>query len=338
MAWIEKKQRTRRRRLRSRRLAARRSAAMAPTSPRRSALGPTRRTSRGPTASRRWSTPRGSGGQMAGSGARASSGPSATDPLTAPPRFIDIGEEYVRQIVDLSPGQRKRYLGHLKVLGSTRVRGSLLFTKPVTAITEADLKDWLIDWDRSLKTKANYHGLIHGVFAYAVKRGYLTANPAVGTAPRSRGSGSHGRSCASSPRRELRGRRPAGRPATATCSGLRSGPGCGSASSARSGSATSTSTGARSGSTRRGSETARTTPPRSPAGWQATRGQAHRCATTTSGFPKTPKSRRTITISAAVAAALDAGTRAERPTTSSSPAAPACRCTTATSTPTSGAS
>jgi integrase len=70
------------------------------------------------------------------------------------------------------------------VLGETRVRGSLLFTGPVTSITEADLKEWLIDWDRSLKTKANYHGLIHGVFAYAVKRGYLTANPAVGTAPK----------------------------------------------------------------------------------------------------------------------------------------------------------
>ena len=110
--------------------------------------------------------------------------PVGADPLTAPPQFVDLGEEYVRQIVDLSPGQRKRYLGHLKVLGETRVRGSLLFTKPVTAITEADLKEWLIDWDRSLKTKANYHGLMHGVFAYAVKRGYLAANPAVGTAPK----------------------------------------------------------------------------------------------------------------------------------------------------------
>lgn len=107
-----------------------------------------------------------------------------TDPLKAPPRFVDIGEEYVRQIVDLTPGTRKRYLGHLGVLEKTRIRGALIFTKPVTAITEADLKEWLIDWDRSLKTKANYHGLIHGVFAYAVKLGYLSANAAIGTAPR----------------------------------------------------------------------------------------------------------------------------------------------------------
>ena len=35
-----------------------------------------------------------------------------------------------------------------------------------------------------MKTKANYHGLIYGVFAYAMKRGYLTVNPAIGTAPK----------------------------------------------------------------------------------------------------------------------------------------------------------
>jgi hypothetical protein len=89
--------------------------------------------------------------------------PACADPLTAPPWFVDLAEGYVRQIVDLSPGQRKRYLGHLKVLESTRVRGSVLFIKPVTSIHEADLEDWLIDWDRSLRTKANYHGLIHGI-------------------------------------------------------------------------------------------------------------------------------------------------------------------------------
>jgi integrase len=106
------------------------------------------------------------------------------DPLTRPPRFDEIGEEYVRQIVDLSPGQRKRYLGQLQMLAGTPVRGSLVFAAPVTAIGEAQLKTWLIEWDRSLKTKANYHGLIYGVFAYAVKRGWLVANPATGTAPK----------------------------------------------------------------------------------------------------------------------------------------------------------
>ena len=106
------------------------------------------------------------------------------NPLKQPPRFDEIGEEYVRQIVDLSPGQRKRYLGQLRVLASTRVRGTLTFAQPVTRITDGDIKDWLIDWDRSLKTKANYHGLIHGVFAYAVKKEWLVTNPATGTAPK----------------------------------------------------------------------------------------------------------------------------------------------------------
>ncbi|TIC89099.1 site-specific integrase [Nocardioides sp. GY 10113] len=109
---------------------------------------------------------------------------ASADPLRPTPRFDDLGEEYVRQIVDLSPGQRKRYLGHIRVLAELSVRGRLLFTRPVSAIGSADLKEWLIDWDRSLKTKANYHGLIHGVFAYAVDQGHLAANPAIGTAPR----------------------------------------------------------------------------------------------------------------------------------------------------------
>ena len=61
------------------------------------------------------------------------------DPLTRPPRFDEIGEEYVRQIVDLSPGQRKRYLGQLQVLAGTPVRGSLVFAGQVTAIGEAQL-------------------------------------------------------------------------------------------------------------------------------------------------------------------------------------------------------
>lgn len=109
---------------------------------------------------------------------------SEPDPLAKPPTFVEIGEIYVRQIVDLSPGQRKRYLGQLKVLADAEIRGAHLFTKPITELTEEDLKAWLIDWDRALKTKSNYHGLIHGVFAHAVKQGWIETNPAVGTAPK----------------------------------------------------------------------------------------------------------------------------------------------------------
>ncbi|MCW2838746.1 MAG: hypothetical protein JWR55_229 [Aeromicrobium sp.] len=101
-----------------------------------------------------------------------------------PPSFANVGEEYVRQIVDISPGQRKRYLSSIRVLANLEVRGTRIFGRPVDAIAERDIKAWLIDWDRSLKTKANYHGLLYGVFTYAAEQGHLTINPCARTAPK----------------------------------------------------------------------------------------------------------------------------------------------------------
>ncbi|MDQ3306802.1 MAG: site-specific integrase [Actinomycetota bacterium] len=263
--------------------------------------------------------------------------PAGTDPLTAPPRFVDLGEEYVRQIVDLSPGQRKRYLGHLKVLGETRVRASLLFTKPVTAITEADLKEWLIDWDRSLKTKANYHGLIHGVFAYAVKRGYLAANPAVGTAPR--------QSRVKQSRPELRFLTERELETAARLAGAH-----GDLLSVTVG------TGLRFGEVsalwvadvdldhrtirinkawkRNGEDNATDT----PAGWPSSCGPSTRCVTTTSGIRRLRSHGAPSPSRPQWPRCCGDGSRASGPKTSCSPPATGCRCTTVTSTPTSGAS
>ena len=106
------------------------------------------------------------------------------DRYCAPPSFATVGEEYVRQIVELSPGQRKRYLAQIRTLAGTDVRGTRIFDQTVDAIAERDIKAWLIDWDRSLKTKANYHGLLFGVFTYAVEQSHLTANPCARTAPK----------------------------------------------------------------------------------------------------------------------------------------------------------
>jgi integrase len=110
------------------------------------------------------------------------------DPMQPPPTVAAVGEEYVRQIVDLSPGQRKRYLDQVRILASVEVpsiRGAYRpFDQPVTSVQEADVKAWLIDWDRSLKTKANYHGLLYGVFNYALEQGFLTVNPCARTAPK----------------------------------------------------------------------------------------------------------------------------------------------------------
>ena len=46
------------------------------------------------------------------------------DPMVAPPTVAVIGEEYVRQIVDCSPGQRKRYLDQLRILNDVSVSGT----------------------------------------------------------------------------------------------------------------------------------------------------------------------------------------------------------------------
>lgn len=49
---------------------------------------------------------------------------SPADHYVPPPYFAEVAEEYVRQIVDLSPGQRKRYLSQIRVLARTEVRGA----------------------------------------------------------------------------------------------------------------------------------------------------------------------------------------------------------------------
>jgi integrase len=102
--------------------------------------------------------------------------------------FADLGEAYVRQIVDCSPGQRKRYLDQLRILADVSVAGPgghfLPFDRNVTQVHEADIKAWLIGWDRSLKTKAIYHGLLFGVFNHALELGFITVNPCQRTAPK----------------------------------------------------------------------------------------------------------------------------------------------------------
>ena len=56
----------------------------------------------------------------------------------------------------------------------------------MAAIGEQDITAWLIDWDRALKTRANYHGLMYAIFNYAVEQGFLTNNPCARTAPKRR--------------------------------------------------------------------------------------------------------------------------------------------------------
>jgi hypothetical protein len=53
-------------------------------------------------------------------------------------------------------------------------------------VAEDDIKAWLIGWDRSMKTKANYHGLLTAVLTYALERKLVTAIPTLRTAPTKR--------------------------------------------------------------------------------------------------------------------------------------------------------
>jgi hypothetical protein len=110
------------------------------------------------------------------------------DPMTAPPMVTELGAAYVRQIVDCSPGQRKRYLEQLRILQDVSVPGLTgsyrPFDRTVTQVHEADIKAWLIGRDRSLKTKAKYHGLLYGVFNHALEQGLITTNPCQRTAPK----------------------------------------------------------------------------------------------------------------------------------------------------------
>lgn len=73
--------------------------------------------------------------------------PRGGDPTVEAPAFPVIGEEYVRQIVDITPGQRKKYLSQIRTLATTEIRGVLPFERSVSAIGEQDIKAWLIDWD-----------------------------------------------------------------------------------------------------------------------------------------------------------------------------------------------
>ncbi len=108
--------------------------------------------------------------------------------LEAPRSVQEVGLEYVDQIVDCSPGQRARYKGQIRTLKAVEVSGKRgryrPFDQRIDLVTEDDVKAWLIGWPRSPKTKANYHGLLFGVFTYAAERGEVAKHPLTRTAPK----------------------------------------------------------------------------------------------------------------------------------------------------------
>ncbi len=125
-----------------------------------------------------------------GQGCRVRPRPRPADDPALPARSVEaVGLEYVDQLVDCSPGQRSRYRSQLRTLTAVEARGRRggahrPFDTTVSSVTEDDIKAWLIGWDRSLKTKANYHGLLYGAFNYALEKGEVTQNPLRRTAPK----------------------------------------------------------------------------------------------------------------------------------------------------------
>lgn len=126
-------------------------------------------------------------GWVKGAGFVREHGPD-TGPTRAPRSVEEVGLEYVGQIVECSPGQRSRYRSQLRTLKGIEVRGQRSMCRPfdakISTVTEDDIKSWLMGWERSLKTKSNYHGLLFGVFNYAMEKGEVTLNPLRRTAPK----------------------------------------------------------------------------------------------------------------------------------------------------------
>ena len=107
-----------------------------------------------------------------------------------PTPLLAFGLRYVEQLI-IRPGQRARYRSQLKALAvltlpSPTVPGAIYlpFGRNVEDVTPEDVRLWLSRWDRGLKTKANYHGLLFGVFAWAVEEhALIPVNPCAKTAP-----------------------------------------------------------------------------------------------------------------------------------------------------------
>ena len=156
--------------------------------PKPSVRAATTRTSRAPKVSGGWWRQEVTSGPMAGSRAWASSGHETPTRCSRRRRCRRSARSTsARSWTSPWPAEALP-LTRCRILASVEVpstRGAYRpFDQPVTSVHEADVKAWLIDWDRSLKTKANYHGLLYGVFNYALEQGFLTVNPCARTAPK----------------------------------------------------------------------------------------------------------------------------------------------------------
>jgi integrase len=116
--------------------------------------------------------------------------PETVEPVPPVPvrTFEQVGLDHVESRLDITPGQRKRYKQQIRTLKSTGFEAAggqvyFPFDQPIAAITHDDIVLWRRHSDQALKTQKNYHGLISGIFSFALQRGLITEHPARGTAP-----------------------------------------------------------------------------------------------------------------------------------------------------------
>jgi len=115
--------------------------------------------------------------------------PAAADEPTMPVRtFLEVGLEFIDQNIDCSPGQRKRNKQQVRTFTAMTLRKDgadyFPFDRPIADITEDDIRRWRRQSTRALKTQQNYHGLLSGIFSYALKKQLITEHPALHTAPK----------------------------------------------------------------------------------------------------------------------------------------------------------
>jgi hypothetical protein len=119
------------------------------------------------------------------------SGPEPAHPV-AVPSFEEAARTYAELRLGLTPGTRKTYLRYARLLPGVTVKGPngpyQPFAQPINMITRDDIARWRLQWKvdghpASIKTQANYHGFISGVFHDALERGYITRHPALKTGP-----------------------------------------------------------------------------------------------------------------------------------------------------------
>ena len=105
--------------------------------------------------------------------------PRALSITHPPPEDLSLGElvaEFLR--AKARAGRSDRYLRQLRVSLKSFLAGRS--RRPLAGIAASEVEKWLFSQGWAQKTQAGYLGDVKTLFAFAVRRGYLDRNPALG--------------------------------------------------------------------------------------------------------------------------------------------------------------